>query len=96
LPGFDEYLLGYANRDAVLSKEDVERIWPGGSGMLLPTILSQGRVMGTWKRIPKKDRTIIKTEFFHAFPKGGKKELEKAVERYGKFLQRPVSLDDEK
>jgi hypothetical protein len=50
LPGFDEYLLGYQQRNAVLPDEFAQRIVPGSNGMFLPTVVSDGQVVGTWKR----------------------------------------------
>jgi hypothetical protein len=50
LPAFDEYLLGYQDRRAVLDDEHFERIVPGGNGIFQPTIIARGRVVGTWRR----------------------------------------------
>lgn len=47
LPGFDEYLLGYKDRSAVLDAAHTGKICPGGNGMFAPTIVIDGRVMGT-------------------------------------------------
>ncbi len=52
LPGFDEYLLGYADRDAVLAPEHAERIVPGRNGVFRPTVVVGGRVLATWRRTP--------------------------------------------
>jgi Winged helix DNA-binding domain len=51
LPAFDEYLLGYQSRTAVLPTEFATRIVPGGNGVFLPTVISDGEVVGTWKRV---------------------------------------------
>ncbi len=50
LPGFDEFLLGYGARGAVLPDEHAEKVVPGGNGMFRGTVVSRGRVVGTWKR----------------------------------------------
>lgn len=66
LPGFDEYLLGYRDRSAVLPAEHSEKIVPGGNGMFLPTIVSRGTVIGTWrKRTSGRDVTISPAPFAH-------------------------------
>ncbi len=49
LPGFDEFILGYQDRSAVLPAEFAAHIVPGGNGMFRPTVISKGRVVGTWK-----------------------------------------------
>lgn len=49
LPGFDEFVLGYGDRSAVLDPAFATRIVPGGNGMFLPTVVVDGRVVGTWR-----------------------------------------------
>jgi hypothetical protein len=47
LPHFDPYLLGYANRDAAVPAEHGAKVWTGG-GYVVPTVVADGRVLGTW------------------------------------------------
>jgi hypothetical protein len=49
LPGFDEFVLGYGDRSAVLESEFAERIVPGRNGMFLSTVVAGGRIVGTWR-----------------------------------------------
>ena len=62
LPGFDEYLLGYADRDAVLAPEHAERIVPGRNGVFRPTVVVGGQVRCHVEahprppRLPRRDR----------------------------------------
>ncbi len=51
LPGFDEMILGYADRTATLSLEHEPRVVPGGNGVFAPTIVVDGRVVGTWRMV---------------------------------------------
>ena len=39
------------SRGAVLPAEFARRIVPGGNGIFLPTVISDGEVVGTWKRV---------------------------------------------
>ncbi|MGH3096009.1 MAG: winged helix DNA-binding domain-containing protein [Streptosporangiales bacterium] len=50
LPGFDEYILGYADRGAVVPAEFADQLVPGNNGMFRATVVSAGQVVGTWKR----------------------------------------------
>ncbi|MEZ0493833.1 winged helix DNA-binding domain-containing protein [Kineococcus sp. TBRC 1896] len=50
LPGFDEFLLGYADRSAVLDPEFAGRLTPGGNGVFRGTVVAGGRVVGAWTR----------------------------------------------
>ena len=49
LPAFDEYLVAYRDRGAVLDARDAKRVNDGG-GMLSPCVVLDGRVVGTWRR----------------------------------------------
>ncbi|CCG02088.1 winged helix DNA-binding domain-containing protein [Blastococcus saxobsidens] len=49
LPGFDEFVLGYGNREAALDPAFADRIVPGGNGVFQPTVVVDGRITGTWR-----------------------------------------------
>ncbi|MBW3650462.1 MAG: winged helix DNA-binding domain-containing protein [Actinobacteria bacterium] len=51
LPGFDEFILGYEDRSAVVAAEFADRLVPGSNGMFRPTVVIDGRVVGTWKHV---------------------------------------------
>lgn len=64
LPGFDEFLLGYRDRRAVLPAQFADRIVPGGNGVFRPTVVSDGQVVGTWKHAGRgTKRTLAATPF---------------------------------
>lgn len=48
LPGFDELILGYADRTATLAKDHEELVVPGRNGVFKPTIIDKARAVGTW------------------------------------------------
>ncbi|TFD89041.1 winged helix DNA-binding domain-containing protein [Cryobacterium serini] len=50
LPGFDEYLLGYRDRSHVISSDELVRVVPGLNGIFLPLVVTDGRVVGTWRK----------------------------------------------
>lgn len=65
LPGFDEHLLGYTDRSAVLEPQHFERIVPGRNGMFRSTIVdASGQVVGVWLRTPRAGRVRIELEPF--------------------------------
>lgn len=53
LPGFDELLLGYRHRAAVLDPAFADLVVPGGNGMFKASVVSKGRVVGTWRQPAK-------------------------------------------
>jgi hypothetical protein len=59
LPGFDEYLLGYTERSAVLANEHAQKIVPGWNGVFRPILVIAGQVCGTWQRSIKKNSLEI-------------------------------------
>lgn len=91
LPGFDEYVLGYRERSAFLDKQYANRICPGGNGVFYPTIVSDGRIVGTWKRTLKKNAVVISAEPFEKLSDAEQAGFEAAAARFGAFLEIPVS-----
>ncbi|MGI8549736.1 MAG: winged helix DNA-binding domain-containing protein [Dehalococcoidia bacterium] len=91
LPGFDEYLLGYKDRTAVLGTGDSQRVNPGNNGMFSPTIVLDGRVVGTWKRVLKKDRVVVTAYPFATLSDTEDEAFTVAASRYGKFLDLPAT-----
>ena len=49
LPGFDEIVLGYADRTATIPPEHAALVVPGGNGVFRPTVLEDGVAVGTWR-----------------------------------------------
>jgi hypothetical protein len=86
LPGFDEYLLGYKERSAIINSTDFIKVNPGLNGMLSPTIIINGRVVGVWKRIIKKNSVIINLQPFRKFTENETEYISSTADRYGKFL----------
>ena len=70
LPGFDELLLGYRDRRAQLDPAYAERIVPGGNGVFRPTVVSAGRVVGTWTRTGRGARQEVAATPFTTFTPG--------------------------
>lgn len=87
LPGFDEYLLGYTDRSAVLEPIHAPKIVPGNNGMFMPTIVIEGKVAGTWKRTLKKNTVMITLSPFTSFSKAQSQAIAAAAERYGTFAR---------
>ena len=86
LPAFDEYLLGYKDRSAVLGAEHASEVVPGGNGMFLPMMVLNGRIVGTWKRKLKKRSVSIEYAPFGKLKKSDTAAFDTAAQRYGEFL----------
>jgi hypothetical protein len=92
LPGFDEFVLGYRDRSAILESQFADAICPGGNGMFTPTVVSGGRIVGTWKRTLKKKGVEIALSPFHTFSPDEHTAIAAAAERYGAFLGLAVKI----
>jgi hypothetical protein len=85
LPAFDEYLVGYKDRSAVLDPQ-YARATNNGGGILSPVIVVDGQVLGTWKRTLKKDTVLIAPAWFTPPKKAQRAALALAAQHYGAFL----------
>ncbi|MDP4334474.1 winged helix DNA-binding domain-containing protein [Curtobacterium sp. A7_M15] len=92
LPGFDEYLLGYADRSVQLDPVHADRVVPGGNGMFLPMAVVRGRVVGTWTRTERTRDVRVSVTPFAPLDGAAVRALGAAAERYGAFLAAPVSF----
>ncbi len=90
LPGYDEYLLGYSNRGAILDPQYAQKVCPGGNGVFASMVVVDGQVVGTWKRTFKKGAVVIASEAFTHFSDDQAALIEAAAQRYGAFLEMPV------
>jgi hypothetical protein len=90
-PPFDEFLLGYRERGAVLS-EPQQTLWKSSNAMFPPTITVNGRVVGFWRRTQQSGEVIIRTENLSPTAVANPSDLQKAVRRYGDFLGLPARL----
>ncbi|MFF1879061.1 winged helix DNA-binding domain-containing protein [Leifsonia sp. NPDC058230] len=86
LPGFDEYLIGYQNRDVVLDPEHADIIVPGGNGVFAPIIVSRGRVTGTWKRKTTSTRVTVDPRPFSPLTSAATTKVARGARAYGRFL----------
>ena len=77
LPGFDEFVLGYADRGAVLAAGHAEKIVPGRNGMFRATVVHRGRIVGVWKWSGRGAKRTVAVEPFGRLPKA----VAAAVER---------------
>lgn len=54
VPGFDETVLGYQDRDLIADAETMRLVVPFTNGTFRPAVLLDGRLVGTWRRAPRK------------------------------------------
>ncbi len=98
LPAFDEYLVSYADREAMLGNPQMQRALNGTSkagkvsiihsnGIFVPVIVFDGEVVGTWSRKIVKKKMIITLKLYAKFDKDRIREAKEDAERYGNFFR---------
>ena len=91
LPAFDEYLLGWRERDIVVSAEHWSRVNRGG-GWLHPVVLHDGRLVATW-RMERGSKTLtIEIKPFDPLPPAVRRGVASEAEGVAAFLNSPVDL----
>jgi hypothetical protein len=91
LPAFDSYLLGYRSRAFTLAPRFASRIQ--GGGWILPVLLVDGRVAGTWRAVPQGRRLVVQVRPFERLMPAVIPRLEAEARDVGRFLARETTLD---
>ncbi|MGD0728743.1 MAG: winged helix DNA-binding domain-containing protein [Candidatus Micrarchaeaceae archaeon] len=98
LPAFDEYLVSYADRSAMLSNPELQRTLKNtindykkpaiiySNGIFVPVIVVNGEVVGTWSRKIVKDKVVVALKHYVKLNKDNMKGIREEAERYGRFL----------
>jgi hypothetical protein len=89
LPNYDEYTVGYTDRSAIFDASHTDRLDPRG-GLLTSTMVLDGQVIGTWKRIFKKNTVVIEASPFVPLSTTETRAFAISANRYGEFLHMPV------
>jgi hypothetical protein len=90
LAAFDTYLLGYRSRDMLVDSRYAKQINAGG-GMIRPTLLVDGQVVGTWTAKQAKKRLEIVVEPFEQLAPGIEPALESEVSDIARFWGIPTA-----
>jgi antitoxin component YwqK of YwqJK toxin-antitoxin module len=88
---YDEYTIAYKDRSDISEKRVIERMISMGNA-LTAVIILDGKVVGTWKRMLKKNGVEIKLNPFNKLSKDKLELVQKAADRYGKFWSKSVSV----
>jgi len=80
VPGFDEWILGYADRSLVASPAALARLVPGGNGVFRPAVLVDGVVVGTWRPAPPSRPTArVVLELVERVPPAVSRAIDRAL-----------------
>jgi hypothetical protein len=89
LPAFDEYIIGYRDRNAILDDHHTNAVL-SRNGIFYPTLVIDGKVKGIWKTMSRKDEVIVEARPFSTLGGAEVDLLKTAADRYGRFVGKPV------
>jgi hypothetical protein len=89
LPAFDNYVIGYRDRTAILAADRHPHVYQGG--MIRPVVLLDGAVIGTWALDRAKNRLAVSP--FDPLSPSVRRRLDAEAEDVGRFLDRELSID---
>jgi hypothetical protein len=89
LPAFDTLLLGYDSREWLVDAEHAAAIHPGG-GIIKPTVLVDGRIVGVWSF--QKGGRVIQIEKFGSLTEAVISQIEDEARDIGRFLGADTTL----
>jgi len=88
---FDTYLLGYRSRELAVPPEFDRQIQTGG-GFIMPAVLVDGRVVGTWRQQQRAGRIEVNVQPFTTLAKRVLPGLRREVSDLGRFLETDAVL----
>jgi hypothetical protein len=91
LPAFDEFIISYKDRTAVLQQEHHAKAFTS-NGIFYPAIVMNGKAIGLWKRNIQKDKVILEAEFFKNVSKTVMTSVEKSFNQFGKFVEKKTEI----
>jgi hypothetical protein len=93
LPMFDNYLLGYRDRTAMLAVALQQRVYVGG--IIKATVVCDGRVLGSWRLDRSGRSATVRVTPFEPFTRAHHDGLDRERSDIERFLGRPVALEVE-
>jgi hypothetical protein len=95
LPAYDEYFVAYKERSAALGSLGDKSIGLNSFIVLGPTILVDGQLVGTWKRVFAGGQLHIRPQFFTDLTEADHRKLISRAEQLGKFVgSQSVRIDE--
>ncbi|MEO8394413.1 MAG: winged helix DNA-binding domain-containing protein [Chloroflexota bacterium] len=90
LPAFDAYLLGYRQREDLVSAKHQSEVYHGGQ--TVPVVLVDGLAAGVWRYERAGKRLKITVKAFEVFDKQIERLIAEEADDIGRFWKTPVTL----
>lgn len=92
LPRYDNYLLGYQNRDFMVSAAYANAVHPGG-GLIRSSVVVNGLAQAIWHLANSGKMPVITIELFNSLDAKHKQGIEREAEDIARFLQLQTGVD---
>ena len=92
LPNYDEYFIGFRDRSAIGKIAGHANLTADDPALIAHVIILDGQIVGGWRRTLNKDHVLVETSLITKLGKAEKGYIADATERFGRFLELPVSL----
>ena len=92
LPNYDEYLIAYKDRGAVVDSARAANIVARSNGAFPHHLVLDGRLAGSWTRTVKGASVLIEVAPYHKLTPVQSRAVMSAADCYGEFLGLPASL----
>jgi hypothetical protein len=90
LPVYDEYIMGYKDRSAILTYQ--QSLGSEFNYMNDCMIIYDGQIIGTWKRAIKNKKIELNYDFFTELTRARKKGFDEAIYKFSQFYELPVEI----
>jgi hypothetical protein len=90
LPAFDEFVIGYKDRSTFIQPDRMPDVVPGKNGMFRPTVLADGRIIGTWSRASSQRGVRIEVHPFDRPRRSVAAAIDDAVQAFADYLDVPL------
>jgi hypothetical protein len=92
LPSFDEYIVGYKDRNILINRIPDKKM-KINDYIFNPTILFNGEIIGTWKRTLKEGKVIISLKPFILINKEKTDSIKESAKSYANFINMPTTIE---
>ena len=86
LPRFDPYIVGYKNRQRLISSMYEKRVYWSTRGEISASILLNGRIIGTWNHKEENNKIKITLSLFERMNKALLNEIRQQAEKLARFM----------
>jgi hypothetical protein len=90
LPNYDEYIVSHKDRTEAIDRKHLAVISKERNAVFTNSILVNGKIAGTWQRVIKNNSVTVTTKPFSALSKTKQELVDRAANRYGKFMGRSL------